>query len=134
MNINVPTGKRILVAGTFLSFLLAVRVMALPIEDSWLERTTVPEEQLSREAQAFLLKRLPPLEIPDTREAWETQAAALRRSLLDTVFLEHVPDAWLPAELTSPGTPVRIGYFDRLIEAVVAEEPLFDPTMSRLRG
>ena len=73
--------------------------MALPIEDSWLERTTVPEEQLTREAQAFLLKRLPPLEIPDTREAWERQAAALRRSLLNTVFLDHVPDAWLPAEL-----------------------------------
>ncbi len=42
--------------------------------------------------------------------------------------------AWLPAELTSPGTPLRIGYFDRRVEAVVAAEPLFDPTMSRLRG
>ncbi|MFI9824175.1 FAD-dependent oxidoreductase [Streptomyces sp. NPDC052013] len=42
--------------------------------------------------------------------------------------------AWLPAELTTPGTPVQIGYFDRRVEAVVAEEPLFDPTMSRLRG
>ncbi|MFJ3308781.1 FAD-dependent oxidoreductase [Streptomyces sp. NPDC086549] len=42
--------------------------------------------------------------------------------------------AWLPAELATPGTTVHIGYFDRRIEAVVAEEPLFDPTMSRLRG
>lgn len=42
--------------------------------------------------------------------------------------------AWLPAELTAPGTSVRIGYFDQRVEAVVAEEPLFDPTMSRLRG
>ncbi|WP_037891320.1 aminomethyltransferase family protein, partial [Streptomyces viridochromogenes] len=42
--------------------------------------------------------------------------------------------AWLPTELTTPGTTVRIGYFDQRIEAVVAEEPLFDPTMSRLRG
>ncbi|WP_030316547.1 GcvT family protein [Streptomyces sp. NRRL B-3229] len=42
--------------------------------------------------------------------------------------------AWLPAHLATPGTPVRIGYFDRFVDAVVAEEPLFDPAMSRLRG
>ncbi|GAA1010867.1 sarcosine dehydrogenase [Acrocarpospora pleiomorpha] len=42
--------------------------------------------------------------------------------------------AWLPAELSVPGTAVRIGYFDRLVEAVVAAEPLFDPAMERLRG
>ncbi|MFJ3669486.1 FAD-dependent oxidoreductase [Streptomyces sp. NPDC090106] len=42
--------------------------------------------------------------------------------------------AWLPAELATPGTTVHIGYFDRRIEAAVAEEPLFDPAMSRLRG
>ncbi|MGW2618767.1 GcvT family protein [Streptomyces sp. NPDC001500] len=42
--------------------------------------------------------------------------------------------AWLPAELAVPGAALHIGYFDRRVEAVVAEEPLFDPTMSRLRG
>ncbi|WP_369394924.1 FAD-dependent oxidoreductase [Streptomyces sp. CG1] len=42
--------------------------------------------------------------------------------------------AWLPAGLATPGTTVHIGYFDQRVEAVVAEEPLFDPTMSRLRG
>jgi glycine cleavage system aminomethyltransferase T/glycine/D-amino acid oxidase-like deaminating enzyme len=42
--------------------------------------------------------------------------------------------AWLPAELAEPGRTVQIGYFDQRIEAVVAEEPLFDPAMSRLRG
>ncbi|KUM87158.1 MULTISPECIES: GcvT family protein [Streptomyces] len=42
--------------------------------------------------------------------------------------------AWLPAELAVPGTTVHIGYFDQRVEAVVAEEPLFDPAMSRLRG
>ncbi|MFF7794616.1 FAD-dependent oxidoreductase [Streptomyces sp. NPDC007991] len=42
--------------------------------------------------------------------------------------------AWLPARLAAPGTVVHIGYFDQSVEAVVAEEPLFDPTMSRLRG
>ncbi|WP_405559910.1 FAD-dependent oxidoreductase [Streptomyces canus] len=42
--------------------------------------------------------------------------------------------AWLPAELAEAGRALRIGYFDRRVEAVVAEEPLFDPAMSRLRG
>ncbi|GII56914.1 sarcosine dehydrogenase [Planotetraspora thailandica] len=42
--------------------------------------------------------------------------------------------AWLPAELSTPGQTVHIGYFDRKIAAVVAEEPLFDPAMERLRG
>ncbi|MEU8690092.1 FAD-dependent oxidoreductase [Streptomyces sp. NPDC048665] len=42
--------------------------------------------------------------------------------------------AWLPADLAVPGTTVHIGYFDQRVEAVVAEEPLFDPAMSRLRG
>jgi dimethylglycine oxidase len=42
--------------------------------------------------------------------------------------------AWLPAELAEAGRALHIGYFDRRVEAVVAEEPLFDPAMSRLRG
>jgi glycine cleavage system aminomethyltransferase T/glycine/D-amino acid oxidase-like deaminating enzyme len=42
--------------------------------------------------------------------------------------------AWLPAKLATTGRALRIGYFDQRVEAVVAEEPLFDPTMSRLRG
>jgi glycine cleavage system aminomethyltransferase T/glycine/D-amino acid oxidase-like deaminating enzyme len=42
--------------------------------------------------------------------------------------------AWLPAELAVTGTTVTIGYFDQRVAAVVAEEPLFDPGMQRLRG
>ncbi len=42
--------------------------------------------------------------------------------------------AWLPADLATTGRRLQIGYFDRRVEAVVAEEPLFDPTMTRLRG
>ncbi|MFG2459631.1 FAD-dependent oxidoreductase [Streptomyces sp. NPDC048523] len=42
--------------------------------------------------------------------------------------------SWLPAELAVAGRSLHIGYFDRRVEAVVAEEPLFDPAMSRLRG
>jgi glycine cleavage system aminomethyltransferase T len=42
--------------------------------------------------------------------------------------------AWLPTALATPGRTVQIGYFEERIDAVVAEEPLFDPKMSRLRG
>ncbi|MGX6603084.1 GcvT family protein [Micromonosporaceae bacterium Da 78-11] len=41
--------------------------------------------------------------------------------------------AWLPAELATPGTRVQIGYFDRLLEATVTAEPLFDPHHERIR-
>ncbi|MGV9775019.1 GcvT family protein [Streptosporangium sp. NPDC003464] len=42
--------------------------------------------------------------------------------------------AWLPVALSTPGRVLHIGYFDRRIAAVVAEEPLYDPEMKRLRG
>ncbi|MBX6384040.1 MAG: GcvT family protein [Microbispora sp.] len=42
--------------------------------------------------------------------------------------------AWLPAELATPGRALEIGYFDQRVAAVVAEEPLFDPAMQRLRS
>ncbi|MEV8086903.1 GcvT family protein [Streptomyces nigra] len=42
--------------------------------------------------------------------------------------------AWLPAERAVPGTALDIGWFGRRVKAVVAEEPLFDPAMTRLRG
>jgi glycine cleavage system aminomethyltransferase T/glycine/D-amino acid oxidase-like deaminating enzyme len=41
--------------------------------------------------------------------------------------------AWLPSALAVPGTQVEIGYFDRLLLATVAAEPLFDPQHERLR-
>jgi glycine cleavage system aminomethyltransferase T len=41
--------------------------------------------------------------------------------------------AWLPSVLSEPGTQVEIGYFDRLLPATVAAEPLFDPKHERLR-
>ncbi|NEA53224.1 FAD-dependent oxidoreductase [Streptomyces sp. SID13666] len=41
---------------------------------------------------------------------------------------------WLPAELATPGRVLHVGYFDQRVAAQVADEPLFDPSMSRLRG
>ncbi|MEV6318206.1 FAD-dependent oxidoreductase [Streptomyces sp. NPDC051776] len=42
--------------------------------------------------------------------------------------------AWLPIGAAAPGRTLQIGYFERRVPAVVSEEPLFDPSMSRLRG
>jgi glycine cleavage system aminomethyltransferase T/glycine/D-amino acid oxidase-like deaminating enzyme len=39
--------------------------------------------------------------------------------------------AWLPP--LDPGSPVTIGYFGERLPATVAEEPLFDPKMTRIR-
>jgi glycine cleavage system aminomethyltransferase T/glycine/D-amino acid oxidase-like deaminating enzyme len=41
--------------------------------------------------------------------------------------------AWLPAELAEPGHTVQIGYFDQLLTARTAAEPLFDPKHERIR-
>jgi glycine cleavage system aminomethyltransferase T len=39
--------------------------------------------------------------------------------------------AWLP--VLDPGTPVTVEYFGEHLAATVAEEPLFDPKMTRIR-
>lgn len=42
--------------------------------------------------------------------------------------------AWLPIELAETGQAITISGYDRPIEATVTDEPLFDPSMQRLRG
>ncbi|GGK77055.1 sarcosine dehydrogenase [Mangrovihabitans endophyticus] len=41
--------------------------------------------------------------------------------------------AWLPAGLSQPGHRVEVGYFDRMLPARTAAEPLFDPKHERIR-
>ncbi|HEY2522714.1 MAG TPA: glycine cleavage T C-terminal barrel domain-containing protein, partial [Streptosporangiaceae bacterium] len=41
--------------------------------------------------------------------------------------------AWLPAYAAAPGTRVHVEYFGTRLPARVAEEPLFDPSMARIR-
>jgi glycine cleavage system aminomethyltransferase T/glycine/D-amino acid oxidase-like deaminating enzyme len=50
------------------------------------------------------------------------------------VIGQSIAYAWLPAELAEPGTELEVAYFDERFPAVVAEEPLFDPTASRMRA
>ena len=40
--------------------------------------------------------------------------------------------AWVPRSLTT-GDAVTIAYFDRMLPARIADEPLFDPSGARLR-
>ncbi len=46
----------------------------------------------------------------------------------------NIAYAWLPASVAVPGTEVEIEYFGEPVRAVVAEEPLFDPDMTRIRS
>jgi glycine cleavage system aminomethyltransferase T/glycine/D-amino acid oxidase-like deaminating enzyme len=41
--------------------------------------------------------------------------------------------AWLPRTAAAPGTKVAVEYFGEHVSATVAEEPLFDPQMARIR-
>ncbi|WP_274917588.1 GcvT family protein [Streptomyces sp. WZ-12] len=41
--------------------------------------------------------------------------------------------AWLPATAAVPGTAVHLDYFGQRFAATVAQEPLFDPKMTRIR-
>jgi glycine cleavage system aminomethyltransferase T len=47
---------------------------------------------------------------------------------------EAIAYAWLPGTLARPGQPVTIRYLGEDVPASVAEEPLFDPEMRRLRS
>ena len=47
---------------------------------------------------------------------------------------KNIAYAWLPPGAAVPGIAVEIEYFGAAVPAVVSEEPLFDPGMTRLRG
>jgi glycine cleavage system aminomethyltransferase T/glycine/D-amino acid oxidase-like deaminating enzyme len=47
---------------------------------------------------------------------------------------QSIAYAWLPPELSEEGTGLEIEYFRERHGATVAEEPLFDPAMKRMRG
>jgi glycine cleavage system aminomethyltransferase T len=47
---------------------------------------------------------------------------------------QSIAYAWLPPGLAGVGTKIEIEYFGERHGATVAEEPLFDPAMKRMRG
>ena len=46
---------------------------------------------------------------------------------------KHILYGYLPAEHAKPGTQVEVQYFGKRYCATVTEEPLFDPTNSRMK-
>jgi len=42
--------------------------------------------------------------------------------------------AWVPAALSTPGTALTIRYFDNDYPATVAQDPQYDPQMTRLKS
>lgn len=47
---------------------------------------------------------------------------------------QSIAYAWLPPGISGEGQKVEVGYFGERHGATVAEEPLFDPAMKRMRG
>ena len=47
---------------------------------------------------------------------------------------ENIAYGYLPIEHAIPGTRVNIQYLGTTLDAIVSEEPLFDPTMERLKS
>ncbi|PLS84031.1 MAG: sarcosine dehydrogenase, partial [Actinobacteria bacterium] len=47
---------------------------------------------------------------------------------------QSIAYAWLPPELAEAGTWLEVGYFGERHAVTVADEPLFDPGMERMRG
>ena len=81
-----------------LSLLFAGLVDAAPVEDT-LARAALPDAHVLAEVKAYLHERVPPLAVPETREAWEAESAALRQRYLDEVVLKGVPEAWTAGEV-----------------------------------
>ena len=95
---------------------LAARIHAEEIPESWLSSVAVPTGVATEEAQRFLQARVPALDVPGTRADWETQAQDLRKNLLERVYLENVPEAWLDAPVVVWGERIEHdGYTIRLL-------------------
>jgi glycine cleavage system aminomethyltransferase T len=47
---------------------------------------------------------------------------------------QSIAYAWLPPELSREGAKAEVAYFGERHGATIAEEPLFDPAMKRMRG
>ncbi len=63
-----------------------------------LDAILVPQDVTARQVKEFLIGRIPPLNVPETREAWVSLAQDLRKDFLDTVVLQGVPESWTQPE------------------------------------
>lgn len=80
--------------------LLLTGSVAAESVDDLVSRATLPETVVLNEVKTYLHARVPKLEVPATREAWEAQATELRQRYLDEVVLRGVPDSWTAGDVT----------------------------------
>ncbi|MCF6286747.1 MAG: acetylxylan esterase [Candidatus Hydrogenedentes bacterium] len=67
--------------------------------EATLTRAALPDGKVLEEVQRYLQPKVPPLVVPETREAWETQATALRQRYLDETVLKGVPTSWTEGDV-----------------------------------
>ncbi len=67
--------------------------------EATLTRAALPDEKVLEEVQRYLQPKVPPLVVPETREAWEAQARALRQHYLDEIVLKGVPASWTEGDV-----------------------------------
>ena len=80
-------------------FVLLAATASAESADDLINRATLPDAAVLAEVKAYLHERVPKLAVPDTREAWETQAADLRERYLNEIVLRGVPESWTAGEV-----------------------------------
>ena len=73
--------------------LTSVAAQAPRVEDALARRILAPD-QTRVDTQAWAASRVPVLDVPATREAWETKAATLRTRILDEVVYRGAAATW----------------------------------------
>jgi hypothetical protein len=68
--------------------------------DDALVRAAIPEDVAGAEIKRYLHPKVPPLVVPESREAWEAQANELRAKFLSEIVLKGVPEAWTQGEVS----------------------------------
>lgn len=65
-----------------------------PNIDEALQRPVLATDQTRIDTQVWLASKVPPLQVPATREAWEAQARTLRQRVLDEVVYRGAAKTW----------------------------------------
>ncbi len=59
-----------------------------------LAQPVLAPDTTKNEWTAFMTKRLPPINPPASKEAWEQEAARIRKAMLDQIIFRGVPESW----------------------------------------
>jgi len=79
--------------------LAAVSLTGAANFDDALIRAAIPEDLAGAEIKRYLHSKVPPLVVPETREAWEAQATELRTKFQSEVVFKGVHESWTSGEV-----------------------------------